>query len=446
MKLEELVRVDQATAENKIEILHGAPVFRLRGNILPLVDLNKVLGIEKSAKHDYENAIVNIAVLNADRCSFGLIIDEIQDTADIVVKPLNRLLKSLQVYSGATVMGDGSIALILDVLGLSKVAQIGHEKIKEESTENQENEKSRKVLEMQDFLLVRLNSPTKHALVLPYVNRLEEFDRKSIESSGSLRVIRYRDVILPVISANAQLDYPTKTTESERVPVVVIERAGMLYGIEVDEILDTLSTSANTDTALTRHPCIFGNLNTKEELIVVVDPFEMISKALPETEQLSQLSNTAPTSNILKLPQPGTAHTTRQAAAPSLSKPKILLVEDTIFFQRAISNILDQGGYEVISANDGQEAIEILSREDLVIDLIVSDIEMPRLNGFELAKNVRRHQRYSNLPMLAISSRADRKHMAEGAQAGFNIYLEKLRPVPLLSAIQDLLTKKVGAA
>ena len=126
----ELVRVDQSGSGQKIEMLHGTPVLRLRGMILPLVELNSVL--ELASGKTYEEGVYNIAILNAEQGSFGLIIDEIQDTADIVVKPLNRLLKSLQVYSGATVLGDGSIALILDVTGLAKVAKINQERASEQ--------------------------------------------------------------------------------------------------------------------------------------------------------------------------------------------------------------------------------------------------------------------------------------------------------------------------
>ena len=203
VKLEELVRVDQSSSENKIEYLHGSPVYRLRGNILPLVDLNKVLGL--SPRKIENNSVNNIAVLTGDQCSFGLIVDEIQDTADIVVKPLNRLLRSLQVYSGATILGDGSIALILDIHGLSKVAHIESGK----ENQNAHATKQTSTVDYQEYLLVRLNSPTKHAIVLGYVNRLEEFKRADIEVSGKSKVIRYGKTILPIISVNKMLGYCT---------------------------------------------------------------------------------------------------------------------------------------------------------------------------------------------------------------------------------------------
>jgi len=278
VKLEELVRVDQSASENKIEYLHGAPFYRLRGNVLPLVDLNKILGVE-TKKTDI-NTVSNIAVLSGDQCSFGLMVDEIQDTADIVVKPLNRLLRSLQVYSGATILGDGSISLILDIHGISKVAHI---------ETGRENNKSQAALQkstsdFQDYLLVRLNSPTKHAIVLGYVHRLEEFKRTDLEISADSRVIRYGKTILPIISVSERLGYPPKKDAplNDMISVVVIQKAGVMYGLEVEEIVDTLSTDADVDSALVNRPGFFGNLNTTEGLIVAIDPFELISIAYPE--------------------------------------------------------------------------------------------------------------------------------------------------------------------
>lgn len=420
VKLESLLRLDQSNEETRIETLHGALVYRLRGNILPLVDLNKVLGIEGSDRVLNENSIVTVAVLNAEQCSFGVIIDEIHDTADIVVKPLNRLLKSLKVYSGATILGDGSVALIFDVNGISKIAQLGQDNVQSNEIDIQK-EKNRKQGDLQEFLLVRLNSPAKHAIALAYVNRLEEFKRKDVEYSGTQRVVRYRDVILPLVSASEQLGYPMQKSESETLPVVVIQRAGQLYGLEVEEILDTLATTIEMDTGLIPHPGIFGNLNTSEELIVVVNPFELINR---EFAAAAEVETTLPISEAQSEGQ------------------RILLVEDTVFFRKSIKSLLEERGYEVVTAEDGKAALEILNDHAQNFDLIVSDIEMPRMNGFQLASSVRKHPVHGKIPMLAISSRADKKYQQEGTKSGFDVYLEKLKPAVLLAAVEELTSKQ----
>lgn len=438
VKLEELVRVDQSSNESKIEILHGTPVFRLRGQILPLVSLNKILGYPSAL---LESCVIsNIAVLNADQCSFGLIVDEIQDTADIVVKPINRLLKSLQVFSGATILGDGSIALILDVFGISKVAHVGSENAKSDELSNRRSHERKDlgVNEFQEYLLVNLNSPTKHAIVLGYVHRLEEFKTSKIEYSGNQPLIRYGDTILPIISISEKLGLGTRQigVAKEEISVVVIQKAGILYGLEVEEILDTLSTDVEMTDSFVKQVGVFGNLNTSDELIVVVDPFELIGLVCPEVSsnregQMKMGSNQADALGGL---------------SPHTTSLQILLVEDTAFFRKAIARVLAGAGHEITTAFDGKEAVEILEKNPKKFNLIVSDIEMPRLNGFEMAKEIRKSKDYANIPLLAISSRADKKHIDEGKLAGFDIYLEKLKPELLLSAVEKLTTalRRVG--
>ncbi len=416
VKIEELVRVDPES-ENKIEMLHGAPVFRLRGDILPLVDLNNVLGLHEGTEN-YQDKVSNIAILNAETFSFGVIVDEIQDTVDIVVKPLNRLLKSLQVYAGATILGDGSISLIFDVMGISKLAQLGQAKDKSNRVEE---DKRQKLNDMQELLLIRLNSPTKHALALNYVQRLEEFKEEEIEYSGDQRAIRYRGNILPLVSVNEQLGYELNREQKGSLAVVVIERAGKLYGVEVNEILDTFSTSVEMKEPIKKHNGIFGNINTDDELIVVIDPYEVISRAFDLEDMDPKIDVRSSSKNTFLSDKSGT----------------ILLVEDTVYFRKAIKAVLEKRGYTVLLAQDGQEALEILSK-DSGIDLIVSDIEMPRMNGFQMAREIRKHPAYANIPMLAVSSKADKDYRREGMNSGFDMYLEKLKPEVLLAAISEL--------
>ena len=271
VKLVELVRVDQQS-ENRVELLHGSLVFRLRGELLPLVDLNQVLNI--ASKENETRTLVNIAVLNADEGQFGLIVDEIQDTADIVVKPINRLLKSLQVYSAATILGDGNVALILDVLGLSKIAKLSMEKRKQGLAKDAEAK-----IDLIEYLILKVNSPAKHAIPLKSVHRLEEFNVSQIEYSGKRRVIRYRNHVLPVISMNEQLGYEVKKETNESIPIIVVDEAGKKFGLEVNEILDTLSTSAVLESDRSQIPSLVGSLNTEKELIVIVDPREIIKSS-----------------------------------------------------------------------------------------------------------------------------------------------------------------------
>jgi two-component system chemotaxis sensor kinase CheA len=449
VKLEELVRVDQTHHDQKVEKLHGAVVYKLRGQILPLVDLNELL--KTGRKTNYENGILTIAIVNAERQSFGLIIDEIQDTADIVVKPLNRLLKSLQIFSGATILGDGSVALIFDVMGVAKLAQITNDRREKNTLDDTKIVDKSFQLECQDYLIVRLNSETKYAIVLGYVHRLEEFKKSQIELSGQRPIIRYRDIILPLLDVNELMGFKSDTNVSslanaeENVAVVVIKKAGLLYGLKVNEILDTLSTSIELDSTHTNHLGIFGNLNLPEELVVVIDPFALIEHAYPPEKNNQPVFHFHPqVSPDLKKE----VEKTSPSATLSLMKAttdqvlQVLLVEDTVFFRKAIQKVLTGMGYEVTTAADGKEAMDLLNKGHQVFDIILSDIEMPRMNGFELAKAIRSNQQFKNIPLLAISSRADKDSLMAGKQAGFDDYIEKLKAPILLNTISHLLDKK----
>ncbi len=250
VKLVELVRAEQNGNGPKIEYLQGKPVYRLRGNLLPLIDLKEILRFPKTDQQNSE--VVNIVVLNAEEQYFGIIVDEIQDTADIVVKPLNRFLKSLTTYSGATVLGDGSVAVILDVIGIAHQQQLITEKKDQLLKATNSREGQLKNQNTQEFLLFKLNSPTKHAILLSYVHRLEEFKREQIEYSGQQRVVRYRNSVLPIISMNDFLNFKPKIdiSENEIISVIVTQRGDSVYGLEVNEILDVLSTENVMETGL----------------------------------------------------------------------------------------------------------------------------------------------------------------------------------------------------
>lgn len=426
-RLEELVRVEDKSGQQGVESLQGTLVYRLRGKILPLVRLSQTLGL---AQEQSLPDVFTIAVVNGDQGQFGLVVDEIQDTGDIVVKPINRLLKSLLVYSGATILGDGSIALILDVNGIGRLSMQTAEKPKEVEADERD-QADRENATIQDFLIVRLKSPTRHAIVLGYVHRLEEFEASRVEWSGAQRVIRYGQTILPILSLNEMLGYgstklvPREAIENELLPIVVIQKAGRLFGLEVDEIVDTLSTSVEMEAGLVKQAGIYGCLNLENGLAVAIDPYDLIERAFPD-------SMVTPVSR-----EENDDH--EAAHEPTFrDELRILVAEDTTFFRRAFSDVLKRAGHRVDFAVDGIEALEALEKDPASYDLLISDIEMPRMNGFDLAKSVRERSHLAHLPMMAVSSRADAASSEKGIESGFDVYLEKLKPEVLLRMVRKL--------
>lgn len=255
ISLLELVRLEGDEARAGIESVHGAPVYRLRGNLLSLVYLNRELRLTQAGPNGLAaRDVVNIVVLQADDRQFGLVVDEVNDTEEIVVKPLGRALKGLPVYAGATIMGDGRVALILDVLGLAQRASIVSE-ARDRKRMEEEKVKDRGV-EHQTLLLFK--SPDDGRMVIPLseVTRLEEFSRSAIEQSGAQQVVQYRGSILPLLRLAGVLEerrkrprIPTEKSSAngaDKVHVVVHTRNGRSVGLLVERILDIVEDDLST--------------------------------------------------------------------------------------------------------------------------------------------------------------------------------------------------------
>jgi two-component system chemotaxis sensor kinase CheA len=256
VSLLELVRLEGEQAQRGIERLHGAPVYRLRGNLLPLVFLSQQLEVEDTrtpvSRGDAD--LINIVVLQADDRPFGLVVDAIHDTEEIVVKPLQKQLKGITLFAGATIMGDGKVALILDVLGLAQranvVAGIRERALSEKVVSSAGAEADR-----QTVLLFATRDGGRMAIPLALVDRLEVFPRSALERVGPFDVVQYRDEILPLVyvsralrqrrqSANGppgsrRRSSPSpKSDESKPLQVVVYAGKHQRMGLVVEQILD----------------------------------------------------------------------------------------------------------------------------------------------------------------------------------------------------------------
>lgn len=275
LSLLELLRLDSQDDANKIEDLHGAAVYRLRGTLLPIVDLRTQLGAEP-----VEGDVTNIVVLQADDQQFGLVVDSIEDTEEIVVKPLGRDVKDLRLFSGATIMGDGHIALILDVLGLAGEARllIPGSGGRESRGDTQENAVVDEMLSDQTLLLLGLGDDRRVAIPLADVERLEEFNAGDVEESENRPVVQYRNKIMPLVDLAPAIGHPTSAFEDQgRISVVVYTFHGRTVGLAVSRILDIVS-----------HADVLETITDDVETVIihdlvtdVIDAAEVVSSVLP---------------------------------------------------------------------------------------------------------------------------------------------------------------------
>jgi len=257
VSLLELVRLDGETAGQQIEMIHGATVYRLRGKLLPLIYLNREL--ELGDPPDDTDGSLNIVVLQADEESFGLVVDEVLDTEEIVVKPLGQQLKGLDVFAGSTVMGDGEVALIADVLGIAQRSGVlTHTSDRRKGTEHDEASDHN---ERESLLVVQMRDRSRLAIPLSQVARLEEISGADIEWAAQREVVQYRSQIMPLIRLDEVVGR-TRTFEADGgedpdvLYVVVCTQGESSVGLVVEKILDivnqtvTLADRTESETLL----------------------------------------------------------------------------------------------------------------------------------------------------------------------------------------------------
>ncbi len=273
VSLLELVRIEAEQAHNAVEMVHGVPVYRLRGRLLPLVYLDRELRVAMDAptenaetKANSEAQNVSIVVLQADDRQFGLVVDEINDTEEIVVKPLRKQLKTIKTFAGSSIMGDGKVALILDVLGLAQRASVVTETHDRAVTEKA-GEAAANGAEKQTFLLFAGPGDSRMAIPLSTLARLEEFPVAQVEMSGTQWVTQYRGQILPLVRLDVVMEErrhkllamrSLPTADSGPIQVLVLNHEERSFGLVVDRILDIVEDRADVKTAATRKSVLYS--------------------------------------------------------------------------------------------------------------------------------------------------------------------------------------------
>jgi two-component system chemotaxis sensor kinase CheA len=344
--LVELVRVDPAEQAQRIRYVHGTPIFHHRGKLLPLVYLGSVLGRKDKDEPAHE---VNIVVLQAESRKLGLVVDQICDTQEIVVKPLGRQLKTLTCYVGATIMGDGRPALILDVVGLARLAGLGPQTkpaVASEAVSVTEGEESQKLL------LFSAEGFPRVAVPLALVDRLEEIPVSRIERAAGQYVLHYRDQILPLTMLHELLTpgSSSRPFTNETTHVIVFNIGARRIGLVVDRILDIVDEIV-TVRRRANAPGLLGSAVVNGYITDLLD-----LEALLAASSVSWLESTP----------------------KSTTRPKrVLLVDDCLVTRELLRGTLEFAGFTTLHASTEPEALHILRQQP--VDLIASSIELEGL-------------------------------------------------------------------
>jgi two-component system chemotaxis sensor kinase CheA len=236
VNLLELVRLDSNREGEKIEYIHDTPVCRLRGDLLPLVYLDEQLDLCSKRSQDTQPSELHIAVLRAEDRQFGLVVDAITDTQEIVVKPLGQHMKHIRSYAGATIMGDGTVALILDVVGLARKSSVLTEG-RDRTTRAGNSLVSDADQDRKALLIIERSDQSHAAIPLSKVARLEEFSSQQVERGGHGDVVQYRNDILPLLYLSG---YGAASDENSNTSLstVVFSDGNSSVGVVVGKILD----------------------------------------------------------------------------------------------------------------------------------------------------------------------------------------------------------------
>jgi two-component system chemotaxis sensor kinase CheA len=306
VNLAELIRVKIDTELHQIEMLQGQPVYRLRGHLLPILNLAQILSKgrlpETKSPDDREaktsvstnDNSVRIAILTSENRTFGLVVDEIEDSADIVVKPIPAFLKEINAYSGATILGDGAIALTIDVSGLAKLAGLtareDQESLPREHISLQgdlRNQREEKIsANHTEYLRVDIRSKGSYAIPLKAVSRLEEIASSEVQSAGDRKVVKYRGSLLPLVSIANALGINPDWPRLEKIPTVVVRENNRLYGLVVAGIVDIFSSESQLDCQIQHKDGLLGSIVDAGEVITMIDASRIIQRHF--TEHLSE--------------------------------------------------------------------------------------------------------------------------------------------------------------
>ena len=411
----ELVRVPEAELTTKIGRVKGAEVLRLRGALLPLVRLDSALGLRTAEEIAERPKSANILVLETGQMRYGLLVDTLHDNEEIVVKPLGKHVKELGYLAGATILGDGYVALILDVVGIAMQCNLRNI---ETAVKNAVSDEDAAQADEVHRLLLFANHPSEQfAIPMAMVARIERIKANEVRVVGNQNLLIYRGNSLPLLRVEESISAMPPEMNLENLFVIVFRIADREVGLIAPILRDIRDINMRMDGRTLREPGVPGATVVDGYTTRVLDLVEMARARHPDWFVSERMEE------VIK-PE---------------KMPTILLAEDSDFFRNHVQRTLESDGYKVVGAVDGQDAWDHLQTIFDDIDLIVTDIEMPRMNGLELAKAVRSLASTANLPIIALTSLASDDDRARGTLAGINEYQVKMDPARLMEAVRRML-------
>ncbi len=443
----EMVGIAPDEIKRRIQHVGGVAMLRLRGELVPLIELSDYFGIaptyrdtdsgvltddrrdrlaDRRENDDDEAASdarcgaerresaessVNIVIVAAGAFKYGIRVDELHESAEIVVKPLGVHFSSSTEFSGATILGDGTVALILDVDGVRLLSGASESQQTEGDLRTREDEESRDI-DSCSILIIQHAEDEVYAVPLQLVARIERFSSSDLQDVGDRKAISYRGGILPLISLEGIVSSQALDATANEFYVIVYTVGNEEIGLMASDIRDIVDYKDTIDNRTHKRAGIAGSMIVNGEILQFLDLYGILELDDPEW----------------------TEHLIGEAEETNLS---VLLVEDSPFFQSQMKKEIEAAGFIVLTADDGLLGLEML-RTHPEITMVLTDIEMPNMDGLEMVRAIKALPEYAGLPLVAVTSLAGASAEQKGLDAGVDEYQIKLDREQLVDVCRRL--------
>ncbi|MFB0488546.1 two-component system chemotaxis sensor kinase CheA [Methylobacterium sp. OAE515] len=397
----ELVRVDAGA--QRVEHINGAPVLRLRERLLPIVSLTGLLGQSTPGTEAEQAGFVVVAQVGRER--FGILVDEVFHTEEIVVKPMSVKLRHIPMFAGNTILGDGAVVLIVDPNGVARQVAQGVQ-----GSGGHIDADADEAVEMADtkttLLVFKGGQGSFKAVPLSLVTRLEEIECAKVEWLGGRALIQYRGRLMPLVPADAAITIKSEGTQA----LVVFSDGERAMGLVVDEIVDIVEERLDIEIAADRSDLI-GSAVLRGRATDIINiahflplAYDDWARGLKRPEQIST----------------------------------ILLVDDSAFFRDMLSPVLKAAGYQVVTAASADAALAALEA-DPKIEVVVTDLEMPGRSGFDLVAAMRRAEpRLAALPVIGLTGAIGADAVERARTLAINDLVAKFDRSGLIAALAEI--------
>ena len=394
----EILNVKGSRSQN-IEHIEDKLFLRWRSKILPLIDLGDIMNMKSGRKEKHGEYIIVVQVLNN---YFGLMVDKVYDSQEIVVKPLAKILKNIPLFSGSTILGNGEVVLIMD-LNYFSVTNDKSKGLSFDITQDDIDGDKNK----QTIILIFKSQNKLKAVPLALVSRIDEIHTSEVQDVQGQSIFLYREQLIPIMD---YVDDPNRTEEA--FPILMFSDRGYKIALVIDEVVDIIE--ASTEIQL--------DSNTEDDLgtaiiqgvpMTVIDSQSYFKKAYPHWHE-------------------------RIGDGGQKRGRRLLLVDDSKFFLNLITPLLRVSGFKVKTASSVDQAMLICHEAKIPFDIIISDLDMPDKDGYDFVEELKSSELLSSIPVVALSGNYSDKDIENTKKAGFIEFIPKTDQQALLRVLNQL--------